>query len=140
MKYEDHQDITLNIVRYSRPIIGFVSVLFVDKGSKQVLRLGLFTVLTWLGFALAMVMPSLSNAQNDDADTWVIVHAGTLLSVPGEKPEKEKTIVIKNGVIASVLDGYIAVEDTAAVDAEVVSIPFTESFNANTREVSKATV
>ena len=109
MKYEDHQDITLNIVRHSRPIIGFVSVLFVDKGSKQVLRLGLFTFLTWLGFALAMVIPSLSNAQNDDTDTWVVIHAGTLLSVPGEKPEKEKTIVIKNDVIESVLDGYIAV-------------------------------
>ena len=122
MKYEDTQDTTLNIVRQSRSIIGFVSVLFVDKGSKQTLQLGLSTALTWLGLALAVVMPSLSNAQNDDADTWVVVHAGTLLSVPGEKPENEKTIVIKNGVITSVLDGYIAVENTAAIDAEVISL------------------
>ena len=122
MKYEDQHDSTLNIVRHSRSIIGFISVLFVEKRSKQTLRLGLFTALIWFSLVLAVAIPSLSNAQNDDADTWVVVHAGTLLSVPGKKPEKEKTIVIKNGVIASVLDGYIAVENTAAVDAEVVSL------------------
>jgi imidazolonepropionase-like amidohydrolase len=122
MKCEGQHDSTPNIVRHSRSIIGFVSVLFVEKRSKQTLRLGLFTTLTWLSLVLAVAIPSLSNAQNDDADAWVVVHAGTLLSVPGKKPEKEKTIVIKNGVIASVLDGYIAVENTAAVDAEIVSL------------------
>ena len=80
------------------------------------------TALSWLAFAMAVAMPSLANAQDAAADTWVVVHAGTLLSVPGEQPESEKTIVIKNDVIESVLDGYVPVEDTAAVDAEVVSL------------------
>ena len=69
-----------------------------------------------------VAMPSSANAQDAAADTWMVVHAGTLLSVPGEQPESEKTIVIKNDVIESVLDGYVPLEDTAAVDAEVVSL------------------
>ena len=78
--------------------------------------------LTWLTIATAMAMPSSANAQADVADTWVVVHAGTLLAVPGQPPESEKTIVIKNDVIESVLDGYVPVADTAAVDAEVLSL------------------
>ena len=35
--------------------------------------------LAWLSMslALALALPSLSSAQNDSNDTWVIVHAGT---------------------------------------------------------------
>lgn len=90
--------------------------------STQELWPGLSTALSLLAFSFAVAMPSWANAQDDDADTWVVVHAGALLSVPGQQPESEKTIVIKNGVIELVLDGYVAVADTAAVDAEVVSL------------------
>jgi imidazolonepropionase-like amidohydrolase len=55
-------------------------------------------------------------------DTWVIVHAGTLLAVPGQPPEKEKTIVIRNGVIEEVLDGYVSAPTAEAVDAKVISL------------------
>lgn len=39
------------------------------------------------------------------ADTLVI-HAGTLLAVPGEKAAKEQTLVIEDGRVSQVLDGY----------------------------------
>ena len=90
--------------------------------SKPRLRRKMSTALGWLALAMAVAMPSSANAQDAAADTWVVVHAGTLLSVPGEQPESEKTIVIRNDVVESVLDGYVPVEDTAAVDAEVVSL------------------
>lgn len=78
--------------------------------------------LKWLALAMAVAMPSSANAQDDVADSWVVVHAGTLLAVPGEQPESEKTIVIRNDVIESVLDGFVPAADTGAVDAEVVSL------------------
>ena len=78
--------------------------------------------LSWLVLAMAVAMPSSANAQKDVTDTWVVVHAGTLLAVPGEPPESEKTIVIRNDVIESVLDGYVPAADTGAVDAQVVSL------------------
>ena len=67
-------------------------------------------------------MPSLSGAQDGGADTWVIVHAGTLLAVPGEPPQSEQSIVIRNDVIEAVLDGYVSPQDAGAAGASVVSL------------------
>ena len=77
--------------------------------------------MTWslLVLAMAAALPSSANAQADVADTWVVVHAGALLAVPGEAPENEKTIVIRNDMIESVLDGYVPAAETGAVDAQV---------------------
>ncbi|MFT4562992.1 MAG: imidazolonepropionase-like amidohydrolase [Woeseiaceae bacterium] len=80
----------------------------------------LLKILAWS--ILSLAMPTSVFAGDDKADSWVLVHAGTLLAVPGQQPETEKTIVIKNGVIESVLNGFVPAADTAAVDAEVVSL------------------
>ncbi len=55
-------------------------------------------------------------------EKWVIVYAGTLLAVPGKSPEREKTLVIKDGVIQSVLDGYVNAGATPARNATIVSL------------------
>lgn len=55
-------------------------------------------------------------------EKWVIVHAGTLLAVPGKAPAREKTLVIKDGVVQSVLDGYVDPARTPARDATVISL------------------
>jgi imidazolonepropionase-like amidohydrolase len=68
------------------------------------------------------VNPITSIAQHADTDSWVIVHAGTLLAVPGKEPELEKSIIIKNGLILSVLDGYLSAIEAGAADAEVISL------------------
>ncbi|MDA0687075.1 MAG: amidohydrolase family protein [Proteobacteria bacterium] len=47
---------------------------------------------------------ALATAQNDDV---LIIQAGTLLAIPGEAPETQQSIVVRNGVIESVRDGYI---------------------------------
>ena len=83
---------------------------------------GLTAATVWLGLALVVAMPSSSNAQDPDADTWVVIHAGTLLSVPGEQPQREKTIVIRNDVIESVLDGFVSAEQAVSPDAAVISL------------------
>ena len=49
------------------------------------------------------------------AEDVTIIHAGTLLAVPGEVPLTEQTIVIRNDRIESVLPGYIA---GAAIERE----------------------
>jgi imidazolonepropionase-like amidohydrolase len=50
------------------------------------------------------------------ADTRVI-HAGTLLAIPGQAPVKEKTVVIRDGRIILVSDGY---RDASEFEAESV--------------------
>ncbi|WP_203293656.1 metal-dependent hydrolase family protein [Luteirhabdus pelagi] len=42
------------------------------------------------------------------AQQTTILHAGTLLAVPGTEPSKEQSIVIRNGKIVEVRSGYIA--------------------------------
>ena len=82
----------------------------------------LVTCLTVL-ILLFMVGPlAMTGEASGKEDTWVIVHAGTLLAVPGQPPEKEKTIVIRNGVIEEVLDGYVSAPTAEAVDAKVISL------------------
>ena len=95
-----------------------------NNKSSGLLWPGSSTALKWLSIAITIVVatPSFTNAQDDIADAWVVVHAGTLLAVPGKQPTREQTIVIRNGVIESVLDGYVPASDTAAVDADVVSL------------------
>ncbi|MFQ5535591.1 MAG: amidohydrolase family protein [Sphingomonadales bacterium] len=41
------------------------------------------------------------------ADNWVIVHAGTLLAVPGEAPKSNQSVIIKNGRIEGVRSGFV---------------------------------
>ncbi len=48
------------------------------------------------------------------AADYAIVHAGTLLAHPGEAPSQEKTIIIKDGVIERIADGFL---DTTTIGA-----------------------
>ena len=52
-----------------------------------------------------------------------IIHAGTLLAVPGEAAETRRSIIVRHGKIAEVLEGFVepgAVDGTA--DAEVIDL------------------
>ncbi|NRB70287.1 MAG: amidohydrolase family protein [Xanthomonadales bacterium] len=53
--------------------------------------------------------------------TTKVIHAGTLLAVPGESPLSEQTLVIENGRIAQRLDGFLPAEDFGA-SAELIDL------------------
>ncbi len=54
------------------------------------------------------------------ADTKVI-HAGTLLAEPGKAPKLEQTIVVEDGRIKEVRDGYVAVTEFG-VDVQLIDL------------------
>ena len=54
--------------------------------------------------SLVMSIAGLAAAQEGDV---LIIHAGTLLAIPGEAPVSQQSIVVRNGVIESIQDGYI---------------------------------
>ena len=93
-----------------------------ERGFARILWRGANAALILLGLALSAAVPSLSRAQDGATDTWVIVHAGTLLAVPGEPPEREQTIVIRNDMIESILDGYVEPAQAGAPNATVLSL------------------
>lgn len=61
-------------------------------------------------------------------DNWTLVHAGTLLAVPGEQPRQEMTVVIRNDRIAAVLPGYAARPPEAPADAAVRIVDLKDRF------------
>ena len=40
-----------------------------------------------------------------------IIHAGTLLAVPGKEPSEQQSIVIQNGKVVEIRDGYAGAAD-----------------------------
>lgn len=71
---------------------------------------------------LAMAAALLSSGAGEAviADTTVI-HAGELLAVPGKAPKKSQTVVIEDGMIKAVEDGFKAATDYGA-DAKLIDL------------------
>ena len=71
--------------------------------------------------ALQLVLLSLT-AGPAFAASWVVVHAGWLLDRPGESPRREASVVIRDGKVERVVDGYLTADalDPAATDTVVI--------------------
>lgn len=79
--------------------------------------------------AMFSVMLSFAYAQDgsgesEESRTVTIIHAGTLLAVAGNDPENEKSIIVEDGKIISVEDGY---QDTVD-NADVTIIDMSDQF------------
>ncbi len=55
-------------------------------------------------------------------DRYVLIHAGTLLAVPGKKAQKEKTIVVINDRIGRIEQGFVSADAVNAPAGSVVEI------------------
>ncbi|MBO6793730.1 MAG: amidohydrolase family protein [Balneolaceae bacterium] len=75
-------------------------------------------------FALLLIFCSSSAF----AQSTSLIHAGKLLAVPGDDVQTEKTIVIKQGMISAVEDGYLSAEDLSLSDSEVQIIDLSDKF------------
>lgn len=62
------------------------------------------------------------------ADTFVIVHAGALLAVPGTAPTSRQSIIIKNGRITELRDGFATADDLGDPEAEVRIVDLSNAF------------
>ncbi len=83
----------------------------------------IFTLAKQLPPALAGLLAA-SMVNLATADTLVI-HAGTLLAIPGEAPRTEQTVVVENGMITTVVDGY---RDAAEFGDTAELIDLSDSF------------
>ena len=93
------------------------------------------TKLTLCSIAFLLCMPLHAEEETEAKEEivktqWLVVQAGTLLAVPGESPLKEKTVVIKDGLIDRILDGYVSGDEVIGneADAEVEVLDLSESF------------
>jgi len=62
--------------------------------------------ITWCFIAFA-AQAQATESSVESENKWTIIHAGTLLAVPGDKIKKQQTIIIKNNKIEKVVNGYV---------------------------------
>lgn len=87
----------------------------------------MFKTLVRLVLCAAAILLCFSLQAQEDADTtkdivetqWLVIHAGSLLAVPGESPLHQKTVVIRDGLINQILDGYVPTAEAIGGEANV---------------------
>ncbi len=82
------------------------------------------------GGAALLVLAALAigRAVSAEGTTWAIVHAGTLLAIPGQSPRGEQSILIKDGRISAVQAGYVGAHDFPGAPADTIIVDLTHSF------------
>lgn len=90
-------------------------------------RRGATAVALSLFFAVAWIVPG--QAADYDRppayatpDGVTLVHAGTLLAVPGEPPRAEQTVVVRDGSIERIADGFLQPEDIDEPEARLLDL------------------
>jgi len=71
--------------------------------------------LRFTNIALATFLFSLP-AFAQEAPQTTIIHAGTLLAVPGEQPRREQSLIIEGDKVLEVRQGYVTVDGTTIID------------------------
>ncbi len=57
---------------------------------------------------LAVALPTMAQT--------IVIHAGTLLAVPGSAPLKQQSIIIEDGKVRSIENGYTRIQDSQTID------------------------
>ncbi len=91
-------------------------------------------------FCLGLLLPVLALAQpapgvaapggtaQAPPDRYMLIHAGTLLAVPGTRPLGQMTVVVKNDRIVAIEKGYLAEAGAAAPGALVQVLDLSDRF------------
>jgi imidazolonepropionase-like amidohydrolase len=84
-----------------------------------------FTTVLTAGVLVLMAVAGRAAAEENAESRTTIIHAGTLLTVPGEAPGKHQSLIVRDGRVESILDGFVGAESfEGAVDV----IDLSESF------------
>ncbi len=79
--------------------------------------------------AFALAQPAPGGGRPPPApDRYTLIHAGTLLAVPGEKARERVTLVIRNDRVAAVEDGFLAAAAGAPAGAPVQVIDLSDRY------------
>ena len=62
--------------------------------------------------AVCFAFPVFTDAS---AEETTIIHAGTLLSVPGEAPKTQQSIIVRDGKVVEIRNGYIEADDESTI-------------------------
>lgn len=66
--------------------------------------------------ALALAGPTMAQGPAPAAEPVTILHAGTLMAVPGEPPRRQVSVVVRGRRVAEVRSGYVELPGARIVD------------------------
>ena len=73
-------------------------------------------------FGLVILLVASSSWGQEVSDHWQVVHAGTLLSSPGQPPLQNQSLIIKNDRIDRIVSGFASPESLALDTAETIDL------------------
>lgn len=73
-------------------------------------------------FAAAIALASPGAFAQSTPPPATLIHAGTLLDVPGQPPKREQTVVVRDGKVVAVRAGYLTPEQADAAGARVLDL------------------
>jgi imidazolonepropionase-like amidohydrolase len=76
----------------------------------------------------AIAQPAPGRGGPPPADHYALIHAGTLLAVPGSPPQARMTVVVKNDKVAAVLPGFLDAAPDAAPGSVTEVIDLSDRF------------
>jgi imidazolonepropionase-like amidohydrolase len=73
--------------------------------------------------ALALTLPAIGHADDhENENALTLIHAGTLIAVPGETPLSQATVTIEDGKIVSVETGYVQNDNATIIDLKDMTV------------------
>ncbi|MEO1311756.1 MAG: amidohydrolase family protein, partial [Pseudomonadota bacterium] len=76
----------------------------------------------------SLAVSAIALAASAAAADITVVHAGRLLAVPGEEPRGESTVVIADGVVSRVADGFLDPDALAGEGDDILVVDLNEMF------------
>ena len=73
---------------------------------------------------LALMMGS-AELLADNAEPTTVIHAGSLLAIPGQAPQQQQSIFLSGNRIIEVQDGFV---DVSSLDSDVQFVDLSDQF------------
>lgn len=87
-----------------------------------------------LSFAILMAVIAVRSSfaaeteTSGESDRWTVIHAGQLLAVAGEKPQSERSIIVRNDRITAIEHGFVDPKSVKSNAAPVTLIDLSDYF------------
>ena len=78
-----------------------------------------------LVLSTALIGAGVAFAHGDGHDShkdFTLIHAGTLIAVPGEAAQTEQTVIIHDGKIVEIKDGYVQDDEATVIDLKNMTV------------------
>lgn len=76
-----------------------------------------------LGAALVMAGAAFAHGDGHDShEDFTLIHAGTLIAVPGQAAQSEQTVIIRDGKIVEIQDGYLDDDEATIIDLKNMTV------------------